>query len=443
MKLTICLVTKGRYLFLDDALRSYEPFLDTGFVNVVLVDNGADDKSKKLLMDWKNRYPDLVSYFRSDENMPAGTPFFWEKIKSFAPEWIIFPGDDDELVFTVFESFIAALKNTPEISVYGSSAEIMNIDGKISGSIRQPAIHGLSSKAEQLSKSLHEPPFFWPGLFFKFDLIKESVPNSRFVFDWWVGLQLILAGKVLTTSDVGVKYRVHNLQESNQTPSRRKYLEGFHMLLEMINSKEFFGALKFMSIPEVIKLLELSFDEKPLYSQTEYNIPLLSELTYKALSLIESSELQNELLEKYLFAAGILLKRNDLNNFYINSNWKFTRSQGNIEINFANRVCSKLSKSTAVFNGNSTKKYTIACKHSAHTNRSIRVNCDELTGLTIVEVADAILLAISSHLEETGNLVFSTTPFEKSVITRIRRIRSRMPKIIEKNSASIKRFMNN
>lgn len=443
MMLTICLVTKGRYLFLDDALRSYEPFLATGFVNVILVDNGAGDKSKKLLIDWKNRYPDLVNYFRSDENESAGTPFFWERIKSFAPDWIIFPGDDDILTFAVFDSFIAALKNTPDISVYASSAEIINIDGKTSGLIRKPPIHGLGSKTEQLSKSLHEPPFFWPGLFFKFDLIKEDVPNSRFVFDWWVGLKLILAGKIMTTSDVGVKYRVHNLQESNQAPSRRKYLEGFHMLLEMINSKEFLIFMKSMPAPEVIKFLELSFGEKPLYSQTEYNIPLLSELTYKALSLIESPELQNELLEKYLFAAGILLKRNDLNNFYIKSNWKFIRSQGNIEIHFAKRVCSELSKSSAAFNENSTKKYIIACKHSAHPDRSIRVNCDELAGLTIIEVADAILLTINSHLEKNGNLVFLTTAFEKSLITRIRRIRSRIPKVIEKNSASIKRFMGN
>ena len=443
MKLTICLVTKGRYIFLDDALRSYEPFLDTGFVNVVLVDNGADNKSKKLLMDWKNRYPDLVSYFRSDENEPAGTPFFWEKIKSFAPEWIIFPGDDDELVFTIFESFITALKNTPEISVYGSSAEIIDIDGKISGLIRKPAIHGLSSQAEQLSKSLHEPPFFWPGLFFKFDLIKKELPNSRFVFDWWVGLQLILAGKILTTSDVGVRYRVHKLQESNQTPSRRKYLEGFHMLIEMINSKEFFSALKSMSTPEVIKLLQLSFAEKPLYSQSEYNIPLMSELTYKALNLIESLELRNKVLEKYLFASGVLLKKGDLNNFYINSNLKFIKSQGNLEVNFASGICIELNNSSASFSQGTTEKFTVSCKHSAHPNGSIRVNCDELAGLSIAEVADAILVAINSHLEGNGHLVFSTTPFEKSVITRIRQVKSKMPKMIMKNSASIKRIMGN
>lgn len=443
MKLTICLVTKGRYLFLDEALRSYEPFLDTGLVGVILIDNGADDKSKKLLMDWKNRFPDLVNYFRTNENEPAGTPYFWEKIKSFTPDWIIFPGDDDALVFNVFESFIAALKATPEISAYASSAEIINIDGKISGLIRQPAIHGLSSKTEQLSKSFHEPPFLWPGLFFKFELIKEGVPNSRFVLDWWIGLQLVLGGKILTTSDVGVKYRVHSLQESNQTPSRRKYFEGFNMLTEMINSKEFLKALKSMPSSELIKFLELSFIEKPLYSQPEYTIPLLNDIVLKTLEFVESSDLRTQVLEKYLFASGILLKRTDLNNFYMNSSWNFDESQGNAAINFANMTCSNLINSLFLFNQNSTNKYIIACNHSTHSTESIRVNCDELVGSSIAEIADAVLLAINSHLEESGYLVFSTTPFEKLVITRMRQIKSKIPKVIMKNSASIKRIMGN
>ena len=211
----------------------------------------------------------------------------------------------------------------------------------------------------------------------------------------------------------------------------------------MINSKEFFSTLESMSTPDVIKLLELSFDEKLLYSQLEYNIPLMGELTYKALNLIESPELRNKVLEKYLFASGVLLKRGDLNNFYIKSNWKFIKSQGNIEVNFANAICSELNNTSASFGHGAADKFTISCRHSAHPNGSIRVNCDELAGLSIAEVADAILVAINSHLEENGHLVFSTTPFEKSVITRMRQVKSKVPKIIMKNSASIKRIMGN
>ena len=71
------------------------------------------------------------------------------------------------------------------------------------------------------------------------------------------------------------------------------------------------------------------------------------------------------------------------------------------------------------------------------------MNCDELVGLSISEVADKILFAINSNLEETGHLVFSTTPFENSIITRIRQIKSKIPKVVMKNSAFIKKMIGN
>jgi hypothetical protein len=64
-------------------------------------------------------------------------------------------------------------------------------------------------------------------------------------------------------------------------------------------------------------------------------------------------------------------------------------------------------------------------------------------GSSVAEIADAVLLAINNSLEENGYLAFSTTPFEKSIITKIRQIKSRMPKVVMKNSAFIKRIMSN
>jgi hypothetical protein len=148
-------------------------------------------------------------------------------------------------------------------------------------------------------------------------------------------------------------------------------------------------------------------------------------------------------LEKYLFASGILLKRTDLNNFYMNSSWNFHESHGNVEIKFSDKTCSNLINSSFLFNRNSTNKYVIACKHSKHSTESIQVNCDELMGSSVAEIADAVLLAINNSLEENGYLAFSTTPFEKSIITKIRQIKSRMPKVVMKNSAFIKRIMSN
>ena len=56
MKLTICLITKGRKEYLTEALNSYEKFIETGDVNVILIDNGSDNLSKQILINWKSKF---------------------------------------------------------------------------------------------------------------------------------------------------------------------------------------------------------------------------------------------------------------------------------------------------------------------------------------------------------------------------------------------------
>ena len=99
MKLTICLITKGRKEYLEDALKSYEKFLDVDNVDVILIDNGSDLLSKQILLDWKLKCSKKVSYFRIETNNPSGFTAFWDIIESSSPDWILNPGDDDILVF--------------------------------------------------------------------------------------------------------------------------------------------------------------------------------------------------------------------------------------------------------------------------------------------------------------------------------------------------------
>jgi glycosyltransferase involved in cell wall biosynthesis len=95
-------VTKGRKGYLAEALNSYEKFIETGDVNVILIDNGSDKYSKEILDQWRFKYNSKVQYFRSETNEQLSGVYFWEKIKAFNPEWILFPGDDDVLVFDIF-----------------------------------------------------------------------------------------------------------------------------------------------------------------------------------------------------------------------------------------------------------------------------------------------------------------------------------------------------
>ena len=279
MKLTICLVTKGRKDYLSEALTSYEKFIETADVNVILIDNGSDEYSKQILDKWRFKYNSKVNYYRSETNEQSSGVYFWEKIQIFNPEWVLFPGDDDVLVFDIYEEWRKAVKDNNALTAFATSAQIIDSNGKITSEIRSPAIGGLTSQIEVLAQSLHEPPFFWPGLFIKFAAIPDTIISSRFVFDWWVSLQLVIKGQIKSTKSIGINYRVHRNQESFQATNRRKFFEGYNMLTTVINSAEFKQSLEQMTNLEKQKLLELCIDIRPLYAQSEYYMPLIKELS--------------------------------------------------------------------------------------------------------------------------------------------------------------------
>lgn len=434
MNLTICLITKGRYQFLNDALKSYEPFLNSGFVNVILIDNNSAEKSREMLLSWKNKHVGLVKYVRFSDGGTPKARLVWENLKNFNPDWIVFPGDDDIVEFSILDKLKETVSSHPDILGYSTSAEIIDNSGTPKGLIRRPAIHGLNTKIEQLSKSFHEPPFLWPGLFFKFNAIPPHVPVSRFVFDWWIGLQLILKGEVKTTNSIGIKYRVHNDQESNQSPSRRKYFEGFQMLSEIIESRNFKEVIDAMSTSEITSFMNLVSKEKPLYSQPEYSAALLKGFFSKFIHSSEIITSRNYLIENYLSVAGVFTKKNDTSDMFINSSIIIDNSPGNVAISFDVNTCNRILQSKEFFNANSSRSFTVSCEHSLVSSESIKINCSQLNDATKSEVADKILHGVNTFLEKNDYLFFNTTPFEKSIISFIRKNKVKFPKWVLKKT---------
>ena len=442
MSLTICLVTKGRELFLNDALLSYEPFIKTGQVKVILIDNGSNDQSKRVLLEWKNQNSKFVEYLRVEENVSVGTPYFWEQIKQFNPEWIIFPGDDDILVFDIFDEWKLAVSNNPNLNAFACSAVLINSDSEPIGTDRSPAILKSTSKPNQLAKGIHESPFLWPGLIFKFDSVITPVPFSRYVFDWWVGLQLISDGDTCTTNKIGVRYRVHGQQESFQTTSRRKYFEGYNMLSDYINSSIFVEALEKFSELELFEFFDNCFEYKPVYGQPEYFVSLMKEISLATLRIQKFKHLYNEVLNKYIFSANILSKRGDLTNTYTGFSQLEKDTKGNIAITFEESVCDLLIDSQKYFDAQADHKYSLKCRHSSSKSTGVFIDCYNLSNLSEIEIADLLLLAINTHLETTGVINFTLTPFERKLLTYYRLLKSRLPSIINKRLIYLKHLGN-
>jgi hypothetical protein len=408
----------------------------------VLIDNGSNDQSRNILLEWKNRNKNFVEYLRAEENMSMGTPYFWEQIKQFNPEWIIFPGDDDILLFDIFYEWKLAVSNNTALSAFAFSAVLINSENEFVGMDRSPALLKFTSKPSQLAIGIHESPFLWPGLIFRFDSIVTQVPFSLYVLDWWVGLYLISVGDTYATSKIGIRYRVHSKQESFQTTSRRKYFEGYNMLYDYINSSIFVEALEKFSDLELFEFFDKCIENKPLYDQPEYFVSLMKELSLAMLRIQKFKHLKNDILNKYTLSAHILSKRGDLANTYTGFSQFEKNTEGNIQISFDAYACNFLVSTQKYFYTQSKDKYFIKCRHSARKSDGIFIDCSNLSSSSEVEIADFILLAINAHLEISGEINFTVTPFERKLLTRYRRLKSRLPKLINKRLIYIKNFGN-
>lgn len=213
------------------------------------------------------------------------------------------------------------------------------------------------------------------------------------------------------------------------------------MLMEFIASKNFSDRIELMSTNEILDLLDLCFDEKPLYSQIEYANAILRELTFRFLKLPQTINVNDEIIEKYLLNFGVLTKKSDINNFFLDSELHFTDSKGNTNIKLMDNACSQLHEASILFNQNLDDKYIISCRHSKQLVGAVKINCDDLEKLTLVEIADKILLTINSQLELNGMLSFNMTPFEKLLIVRLRQMKFRLPKFVLHHKMKIKKVL--
>ncbi len=433
MKLTIVLLTKGRMPYLVEALQSYEKFIQFGLVEVLLIDNGSDSESTQVLLNWKVRHKDKVHYFRNEINNPAGLTYFWDIIESCNPDWILNPGDDDILEYEAYLDWRETLEKNPFLNAFAASASIINESGRNTGEIKSPAIINTADNIEVLARSLNQPPFFWPSLYFRFATIHKPVVISRFVHDWWIGLQLVIAGQVHSTQSIGVKYRVHGNQESHQVPSRRKYFEGFNMLSDFIRGHEFQSTIKKLTDLDKEKFFDLCTIEKPLYSQPHYSLSLIKELADILRETSVSQDSINSISEKFALSAGVYTKKSDLNNLYTgyrSVDLNNEGSNGNFSLVFSSEVCAELNSVRKFFSESNSTKVIIRCNHSNLDFKSLLVDCSKFKRLSELEISELVLIMVNKQLEIEGKLSFTSTQFERNFILFIRRIRSRFPRLV-------------
>lgn len=427
MMFTYCLVTKGRRDYLPSTLETLSAALHYDDVNVIVIDNGCASDITEFLKQWCLKNDEKAKYLRFDVNETSATRV-WDTLRGFDIDWISFPGDDDLIHPEFLEILRLELERRPNLAVVAASMEVINSSGTRTGEIRKPKVFS-GSIPTYLAKSIHEPPFLFPALFFKFSLVKGDIPSSRYVFDWWLALNLVALGNILISSEVAIEYRVHSGQESALAPKRRKFFEAQVVISRLIQSSVFQDFISGCSKEEVREFwLEIRRD-RPIYQDQEFGNYLFTLIGLKLVDSIEDVALSCEILNELAIENGVLLRHGEVRSV---SNRKISDGNGmdsNFKLEQFGKGCPKLASLISQFNSNSThtSKFFVGCVHS-HKKVDFLINCEEDLGS--VFWIDELIVNITDHLESQGKLSFTLSPAERKLISVARRWKGKVPNTI-------------
>jgi len=433
---TFCLVTKGRRDYLPATLESLRVALGFDDVNIVIIDNGCPSDISDSLKQWCVRFDDRAKYVRFDVNETAATRV-WDTLRTMDIDWISFPGDDDVIRPEFLESLRSNIKHNPTLVAAAASMQVIDSAGRHSGDIRRP-VEFDGSVNSYLAGALSEPPFLFPALFFKFAVVKGEVPGSRYVFDWWLALNLIIAGTIKTTNEIAIDYRVHDGQESALAPKRRKYFEAQLVFSRFIDSSILDGFLSKNTSNEIWLFWSGLMKNKPIYQNQEFGKYILTRLGEKLVGCTSDKSIANQILGDLASMNGVLLRRGEIRSLSGRTMDTTTVSFANFKLTSADNGCLNLNALILDSSANYEHgaRFVVGCDHSQN-HYDFLTNC-RVDGDESATWLDRLIVKITEEMELGGDLNFTLTPRERRLITITRNIKNRLPSALLNQ---VKRFL--
>jgi hypothetical protein len=439
MILTICLVTKGRERYLDAILNSFQPVLGDSLVKILIIDNGTPSNVSKRIKNWAEKYPSSVKVvrFEFNDSRPQQT---WDVLIQENSDWTVFPSDDDVFCSEIIQAWRDALEGNPNLIAFAPSARVINSVGEITGDELNPAGVQHEFKTNQIAGAFHEPPFIWPSLFMRISKLPKAVPNSRYVFDWWVGIHLMLAGQIEFSKEVGILYRVHQEQESFLAPLRRKYFEAQLWITDIIENPEFGTWIQSLNDEDRLDFWASVMNRKPIYGDPFFSRTVLLILFRKIFQSMETPFARGQILLNYAFESGTLLKDGEVMNLLPKSVKDISIFQGNVKIELDSGGCTGLLTVSKLLLGNeNSRSFPVFCSHSSDQSKGIKIPCEDFTPDDSAINSDLVINVLTEFCEFQGEFDFALTSGERFLVGFVRRWRNKIPLQMRKK---IKRLKN-
>lgn len=263
MKFTVVLVTQpSRTGYLKESLVQLDRALSLNEnMSLLVIFNGASEVGQSLLKALQVTHKERIRSRVVKKNSPLPHLIF-SIIRNEGLTWIHMPGDDDLVIPESYAFFEKKLVAHPESIAVAFTANTIDEAGSRSEKILKPLDLSKISKERALANALHKPPFVWPSLMFDSRALPHDLFASRFVFDWWVGINLLLAGEIQVMRMPLVQYRIHPEQESVHASEIRKRFEA-EMMLQATLFQE-----------KTWKVLHEDFDQMDFLSELDKKPPI-------------------------------------------------------------------------------------------------------------------------------------------------------------------------
>jgi hypothetical protein len=280
---------------------------------------------------------------------------------------------------------------------------------------------------EQVAAAFHQPPFFWPSLFVNINALPNILPTSRYVFDWWIGLQLLLTGKVISVDRAVVNYRNHLQQESNLANLRRKYFEAAYWLTIFADSPEFKKWFFSLSVNQAEVFWTRFTLSTPIYGDEVAGFAVQLKIAMLILLDEKFSAIHEKVALELASRNHVLIKSGDVKNL-LSSYHSPTSTSANITMVAIDEVCDNTKLGQNYLHSNLTLEATISCLHSKIQESELIVDCSSFSNLDPDQVADAILFQYTEKLENEGTLRLLLTQNERWLIRIYRIIQRKLPR---------------
>lgn len=426
-EITLCLVTKGRPEYLEQLLDSFNRIVEYPYVKFLILLNGASEEVRERFESWASTYRykvDITFVKENNPNLGSFLPVF----KSIKSEWVCFPSDDDIIDKEFFKQWESFISNFTDCGAIATNMELIDGQGKLLGILKKPSYRMEISPEERAAKSLSECPFLWPGLIIKVSELPISLPSTRYVSDWWIGLHLIFTSNVKVVDDVFIQYRVHEQQESNVSSLSRKNLEALVHLGTFIRSNEFSNWILELEVSKVVGFLESLIKYPPIYGDTKFSREFVSLVTQTVEVLRIENDIRSAAKLVNAYFHGVIIDDSttvqieDSSHQVIPASIKF-----NSNFIFDEMCCQKIKTAQSKIDSSSAvyPEVLVGCLHGNKPKNDFLLNCGAIN--TTSQFLDALAQGANAHFEKLGAFEGSVSRFEYSLILKVRRFKSYIP----------------